>query len=276
MGTSGSYEGPGNGNPLIPSWLEAPAAPVGAAPQAAPGLVPPQPLTPQPNRFTAPRTNFSRFATSGGRDRAALGRAIRAYVSSSSGGSQTASQRMGAARPVAGQLLNFWAQGIREGAQAALRAVNLEALADRPLEEVFLALADVICPDGATLDEAIARNAFIDTVVDLPSVGITTLEFSPTELRLVLELYIAHSIEARLCNDIGANTLILPRDVAAAANVQAQVWDFVRRGVSDALAPLEGTLHAIGPHGVTPFIARLYGEAFAVLGAMGDQIAGTT
>src|SRR6185312_11774343 len=132
MGTSGSYGGAGNRSPLIPSFLNDPApasAPVLPGPSAPPALGPtvpgplapgnptpgpssPRPATspsspgsgsppvqaPLPNRFTSPRTNFSRFARSGGRDRASLGRALAGYVSAAAGGSRQATRRMGASR----------------------------------------------------------------------------------------------------------------------------------------------------------------------------------
>ena len=59
-----------------------------------PPILPPIPPAAPADRFTAARGNFSRFAGSGGTDRASLGRAVSSYVSSASGGSRTAAQRM--------------------------------------------------------------------------------------------------------------------------------------------------------------------------------------
>src|SRR6476646_9679159 len=101
MGTSSAYGGPGGGTPLVPSWLDgadggdAPAAPAGTgagpdgqppadgtAPPVPPNL-PPIPSTGDSQRFSGARNNFTRFAASGGSDRASLGRAVSRYVSTS-------------------------------------------------------------------------------------------------------------------------------------------------------------------------------------------------
>lgn len=113
MGTSTAYGGPGGGTPLVPSWLggadggEAPAAPAGtgAGPDGQPPAdggappVPPNrlpiPRTADPQRFSGARNCFTRFAGSGGTDRANLGRAVSRYVSTSAGGARQAAQRMG-------------------------------------------------------------------------------------------------------------------------------------------------------------------------------------
>ncbi len=120
MGTSSAYPGPKGGTPLVPSWLgpdgaDTPAEPSGgSAPtdDLPPNLTPSPPVLTNPPllaqdaaRFTAARNNFSRFAGSGGSDRASLGRAVSQYVSTSSGGSGRASRRMGAARSAGARLL---------------------------------------------------------------------------------------------------------------------------------------------------------------------------
>jgi hypothetical protein len=96
MGTSTAYGGPGGGTPLVPSWLGdvngddtptgAPATENGAnGESAAPdsGALPPSapnrpaiPAAADPQRFSGARSSFTRFAGSGGSDRASLGRAV--------------------------------------------------------------------------------------------------------------------------------------------------------------------------------------------------------
>ena len=170
MGTSSAFAGQNGSTPLIPSWLgnegSPPAAPDGAVPPngASPAQLPTppvrQPVPPlaDPTRFLAARGNFSRFAGSGGDDRRAFGRAVSQYVRSSSGGARTAAARMGSARGAGGRILGFLSDATRRGAAEALRALNLGELAGRPIEEIFLGLADYVCPDGGTIDEGIARE----------------------------------------------------------------------------------------------------------------------
>lgn len=289
MGTSNAYGGPGGGTPLVPTWLgsdsPAPAppvpppppnapAPAGApTPVPAPPALPPIPDAAAADRFTMARNNLSRFATSGGTDRASLGRAVSQYVSTAAGGSRTAAQRMGASRATGANLLNFLSNATVRGPREALRALNLQSLAGRPIEEVFLGLMDYVCQgqDGGTVDEGIAREAFIETITDLAENGITDIDaLTADQMQTIFELYAAHAIEARLCNDIGTKAIILPSDPAEAATVQAQLLDFVRGSVADALARAQINMQTLTPATVLRIVTNVYEQAFSILQTMGE------
>jgi hypothetical protein len=293
MGTSSAFGGQGGGTPLVPSWLgddgasttapdggappngAPPDDPAGGVPPGAPPVPPARPPIPpfgDPTRFSAARNNFSRFAGSGGDDRKSLGRAVSHYVGSSSGGARTAAARMGSARAAGSRLLGFLSDAVARGATEALRALNLGALAGRPIEEIFLGLADYVCPDGGSIDEGIAREAFIETITDLAGAGIADLDgLTSDQMQTVFELYAANAIEARLCNDIGAKTVTLPSDSREAARVQAQLNDFIRRGVADALTAARAAAAALTPDRVLAFVGHIYEQAFGILQMMGDE-----
>jgi hypothetical protein len=153
----------------------------------------------------------------------------------------------------------------------ALRALSLGALAGRPIEEIFLGLADYVCPDGGTIDEGIAREAFIETIAELAGAGITDLDgLTPDQMQTVFELYATNAIEARLCNDIGAKTVILPSDSRQAARVQAQLNDFIRRAVADALTTARAAAATLTLDRVLAFVGSIYEQAFGILQIMGD------
>lgn len=286
MGTSNAYGGPGGDTPLVPTWLgsdgDAPAPPPPAPPSdrdaapspvPAPPALPPIPAAAAADRFTMARNNLSRFATSGGTDRASLGRAISQYVSTAAGGSRAAAQRMGASRAAGARLLNFLSSATVGGPREALRALNLQSLAGRPIEEVFLGLMDYVCQDqdGGTVDEGIAREAFIETITELAENGITDFDaLTGDQMQTIFELYAAHAIEARLCNDIGTKAIILPSDPSEAATVQAQLLDFVRGSVSDALTRAQINMQALTPATVLGIVTRLYEQAFSILQTMGE------
>ena len=287
MGTSSAFGGQSGVTPLVPSWLDdggaPPAAPDGAPPDGGPPTGQPQdvpapaqpPIPPMadPIRFSAARNNFSRFAVSGGNDRRSLGRAVSHYVGSSSGGARNAAVRMGSARGAGSRLVGFLSDAVARGATEALRALNLGALAGRPIEEIFLGLSDYVCPDGGSIDEGIAREAFIETITDLASAGIADLDgLTADQMQTVFELYATNAIEARLCNDIGMRTITLPSDSHDAALVQAQLKDFIRRGVADALTTTTRTVTAaLTPDRVLQFVGGVYEQAFAILQIMGDE-----
>ena len=229
------------------------------------------------DRFTSARTNLTRFARSGGTDRGSLGRAMAGYVSTSSGGSRAAAQRMGSSRIAGANLLGFLSSAVSNGAATALRTLNLQNLAGRPIEDIFLGLMDYVCPfDGGTVDEGIARDAFVETIAELAENGIEDLDgLTFEQMQTIFELYARHAIETRLCNDIGMNTIKVPADAAEAASVQRQLLDFVCRSVSDALTQVRTALQALTPANVSGIVTRIYEQAFGILQALGETEADT-
>jgi len=289
MGTSTAYGGPGGGTPLVPSWLggadggDAPAAPAGTdtgpegqapADGATPLVLPNRPPIPKmadPQRFSGARNSFTRFAGSGGSDRASLGRAVSRYVSTSAGGARQAAQRMGASRGAGARLLGFLAYAQARGVREALRALDLESLAGRPITEIFVGLAEHVCRGAGTVDEGIAREAYIETIVELASEGLTDLAtFTPDQMHTVFELYATHAIEARICNDIGTKAVTMPADAQSAHGVEQQLRDFIRGGVSDALTRARAETPNLTPERIQDFVDAVYESAFAILQALGN------
>lgn len=283
MGTSTAYSGPNGGTPLIPSWLgdEPTSVPSDGAPNSSPAPDggempessnrPPIPKMADPQRFSGARSNFTRFAGSGGSDRASLGRAISNYVSKSTGGSRQAAQRMGSSRAAGSRLLGFLADAQARGVHEALRELNLESLAGRPISEIFIGLADHICPGTGTVDEGIARDAYIETVVELASEGLTDLStFTPEQMQMVFELYATHAIEARILNDIGTKVVMMPASAQAAHRVEQQLRDFIRGGVSDALVREREKSPTLSSERVHAFVDAVYESAFSILQALGE------
>jgi hypothetical protein len=285
MGTSSAYGGASGGTPLIPSWLEGdggagagdsdeaqPSSPNGLRPAVPPAPVP-RPAAPAGamNRYTSARNNFTRFASSGGSDHRSLGRAVSQYVAKSAGGARQAAQRMGSSRGTGAGLVRFLNDASANGVREALRTLNLESLAGRPIEEVFAGLADYICPEGGSIDEGIARDAFVETIADLAGAGITDIDaLTPGQIQTVFELYATHAIEARICNDVGTKVVTLPADPRAAERVQAQLRDFIQRGVSDAINAVGIDIQSLTSDAVMGFVSNVYQSAFDVLQTMGD------
>lgn len=289
MGTSNAYGGAGGGTPLIPSWLQGegdrgigagvgdgegtqPPLPNGLPP-AVPPAPAPRPIAPAgaSDRFTSARSNFTRFVSSGGNDRRSLGRAISQFVSKSAGGSHRGAQRMGSSRGTGADLVRFLNDASANGVREVLRALNLESLAGRPIEEVFAGLADYICPEGGTIDEGIARDAFVETIADLAGAGIADIDsLTPVQIQTVFELYATHAIEARICNDIGTKVVTLPADPRAVERVQAQLRDFIQRGVSDAINAADVDIQSLTADAVMDFVTNVYQSAFDLLQMMGD------
>lgn len=86
----------------------------------------------------------------------------------------------------------------------------------------------------------------------------------------MFELYATNAIEARLCNDIGTKVVTLPTDAREADRVQAQLHDFIRRGVSDALTSANAAALVLTPDRVLGFVGHIYEQAFEILQIMGE------
>ena len=293
MGTSGSSGGPGGETPLVPSWLgDAPADPLpggdgdvppvdgtGDAPgegdtgevQGVPAPLPPIPPTPPPARFQSARRNFSAFAASGGTDRSALRRATSDYVRSGAGGSRNATRRMGASRSAAGGALGVFRGFQRDGKDATLRRLNLGNLVGRSATELFLGLTDVICPNGGPIDEGMARDAWLETVATLDDLGIddiTTL--TADQMQELFLAFVAHSIEARLFQDIGVNGLKIAADLAAIEVFEAEFRSYIRRSVRDSFSGDLNGLATLSDRQITTIVDRTYEEAWDLLVIWGD------
>jgi hypothetical protein len=179
---------------------------------------------------------------------------------------------MGASRATGAGLVGFLADVRARGTREALHSLNLDRLAGKSLEEVFLGLADCVCPNDGTIDAGIARAAFIEMVAELPEMGIADLDsLTADQMRTVFEMFATNAIEARLCNDIAMNLVTAPRDVRAAAEVQGQLHDLIQRGVADALAANHTQLDGLTRERALVFVEGVYEEAFAFLKAMGDE-----
>lgn len=178
---------------------------------------------------------------------------------------------MGSSKSSGEKLLGFLSNAVSHGATEALRELNLQNLAGRPIEEVFLGLADYVCPDGGSIDEGIAREAFIETIADLAEAGVTDLDgLTSDQMQTVFEIFATNAIEARLCNDIGAKAITMPASAREAASVQEQLHDFIQRGVADALTSLPPGAGALTQDRVLGYVERVYEQAFSILQSLGD------
>ena len=280
MGTSNSYGGASGNNPLIPSWLDNTEPPENAAP--ANGETPAIQVQPQqpnaipvsaPDRFKAARRNFTQFVSSGGQDKASLGRALSGYVSKVSGGSQNAMIRMGPSRETSVKLANFISIAAQHGAENALASLNLSHLVSQPLTDVLLGVMEVICPDGGTIDEGIARDAFADTIDDLNEHGdISFDEINEAQLMVVFEAYMCRAIEAKICNDIGLKSVSKAQNIFDISYVQEQLHEFIQISVSRAISQFNIPLNEMSTNKINEHVNSIYVMAFDFIELLGNEV----
>lgn len=295
MGTSGSSGGSGSNTSLLPTWLaDPPAGPLPGAPPDAPSdgaddddgnadsageaddgeaSRPPIQRPPEPARFQGARRNFSAFAGSGGNDRNALRRSARDYVRSGTRGSTNAVRRMGSSRVAAGNLLGVLRGIQRDGLDTALRNLNLANLVGRAPSEIFIGLTEIVCgADGGPIDEAIARDAWLETIAELDRYGITDANLTADQVRDIFTAFVAHSVEALLFEQIGVNGLSIARDLEAIELFEGQLRSYIERAVQDSFSTNFDDLSAMSDADIRAVVDTTYRDAWDLLVAWGDQV----
>jgi hypothetical protein len=286
MGTAGSSKGSGSRTPLVPTWLDDP--PIGPSPSPVPppptdnpdgdgqaqpnhdGSRPSIPLPPEPERFRTARGNFSAFARSGGNDRRALQRAVRDYVRSGTRGTGNAVRRMGSSRAAAGGVLNILGGFQRDGVQQTLLRLNLGQLVGRSTSDVLVGLTDVICRDGGPIDEAAARDAWLETVVELQDFGIDDLNaLTAEQVTEVFQAFVTHAVVIRLFQEIGVNGFKVA-DLSAVEAFESQLFSYIERSIRDSFASDLSQLPSLTEQQIATVVDRTYRDAWDLLVAWGD------
>ena len=293
MGTSGSSSGSGSGTPLVPSWLDEPdlgPLPGGdgqplpsddgdgeggqdGQPDGQDGRTePPQTAPASEERFRSARSNFSRFARSGGHDGRALRRAVRDFVRTGTGGTMNAVLRMAPSRAAASRTLGVLRALQRDGIRETLRRINLQNLSGLSIQDIFTGLTEVVCQDGGSIDEAIARDAWLETIAELDQFGIDNLEaLTGEQVQELFLSFVAHSIEARLYQEIGVNGFKLSDDLDDIESFDEQFRDYIERAVRDSFTGDISTLSNMSDDDIRSVVDSTYLEAWELLQLLGDR-----
>jgi len=266
MGTSTSNRGQSSNTPLIPSWLkdndddETTGQPRPDQPQ------PEQPQPADPNRFLAPRSNFTRYVNSGGGGGSNLHRATSNYIRRSLGGSQNATTRLGSARNSTTRLFSVFSSFASRGVADTSRDFKLGDIIGKSASDVLIRIMDFVCPDGGSTDEGIARNSYIEALSTLPAWEDKPIEsLTPPEFLTFTEIYMANVIEGRLVNDIGNKLFALPKDVTQVESLQGQLKEYIKGAVSDAVSRLNIDIRSIDTSQTKAIVDSIYRTAYDIL-----------
>lgn len=302
MGTSG--KNPGSRRGLVPTWVDSPTPgmppgtpvapaqpprpgtpgnPSSPSPQApSPAAPASQPTSPRPalppatagGSLSGARGDFTRGVSSGGGGggggrgiRRGSGKFVRAV-----GGARAATRAMGPSVRTATGLGALASDFAQQGAAEALRPFNLEGLAGAPAVDVFVALTDVLCQDGGTIDEAIARDAMLQTIADISSQIDVPFEALPAPvLEAVFLGTISRSIETKIFSELGTNALRFPTDAAAVRRIETTLHDFVQGSVMDAFTTQGQSISALPPADIDRFVTSIYQRTFELLQSFEDE-----
>lgn len=271
MGTSTHNIGQKGGTPLVPSWLQQSGEDIqNEMPQ---GMNKDQiPPIGDANRFTVPRSAFTRYINSGGQDSSLRRKSVSDYISKSLSGSSNAVQRMGAVRTSTARLLNIAGAFASGGARAAERYLSIENLSYKTASEAFIAITDFICPDGGPQDEGIARSAYISAIEESPEIATIKFEdLTAEQILVIVERTMANAIFSRIINDIGNKTILLPKDRATSDSIIVQMKDFVKGCVSDAVANLDIRAGNIRQGDSLRIVDQVYKDAFDIMVSAGEN-----
>lgn len=286
MGTSKGYGGPPNG--LVPTWLGSGGDGDGSddggdGDSAADVAAQPQPAsTPAAaaGSFTGARNAFTRFSKTG--SPSTLGAALSAYVGGGGGrsggarsggvGARRAAQRMGSSRASGAKLLAVVRDLQAIGAVDTLRKLDLEAMANQPASEVFLAMLEFLCPPGGAIDEAISRQAMLEAIGNLDRDAPTAFaQLAPEQLREFFLDFVALSIEGRVIADIGARGITLSADIPTVERAHEQLHDFIEGCCRVHLSGLLTGLEALSNRDVERRSNEIYEAAFSLIAEAGED-----
>ncbi len=267
MGTSNSNYGQNGNTPIVPSWLNDEDYP-----NDPNKTTPPIPQPGDGDRFRDSRGSLTRYINSKGNSRSYLRKATADYISKSLGGAGNAVARLGSAKKSTERIVSIFSGILREGLKETLSNSGLDFLIGKTSQEIYSGLIDYICPDGGTVDEGIARSAFVEALIEINKDKILDItKLNEDQLLVLLESYFSHVIMERLINDIGRNLINLPDSSSSVSNLQNQIFEFIYGAVSDALANSGETIKNITPDRVNTFVEQIYSRAYTILEIMSED-----
>lgn len=212
------------------------------------------------------RSSFTRYTNSGGIHH--LGKAVKGYVAST-GGSRGTARRMRSSSTLASNLTRFANRVITEGVKEALRELDLQSLADRPVAEVLEALVDKIGPEGGTIDEAVTRNAMIEVISDFASEDLGNFDQLTQEqlIEFVIQV-IAKSITTKIINEIGTNSLHGSAADADFWQAENTLKDYTLGAVRDVFHRELSLGEAISSSEIDHKVKNIFSNGFETLQAM--------
>lgn len=233
MGTSSSYKGPGKRPNLIPPWAdENDVLPI-SEPQPLPDGREPMPPTPAPESNPSPpgfwpsvKSLVGKAAAAGvGGGGVSAGKVAAGYVRAL-GGPRNAARAAVTGIPSGARLADFLAGAEANGLETTLASLNLPSLAADGIEPVMMALAELLAPPGAEREDAITRDAVLETLRDWeemyqddPDLGLGNADTA----RELLTNYLTNYILEKASQELGD---CLERRATNAADIHAHYQEF--------------------------------------------------
>jgi hypothetical protein len=131
------------------------------------------------------------------------------------------------------------------------------------------AVAEVICPDGGTIDESIARDAMLEAIAEVAEDDPGAFdELSTDQLDEFLCDVITRSIVTKVLNEIGTNALHGSASDADFREAEQITRDFTQGRVRDALGNRFDAGSRPTQSEIDRSISDVYADTFDMLGAV--------
>ena len=178
---------------------------------------------------------------------------------------------MGSSRQTASNALGVFRGFQRDGVAETLTRLNLSDLAGRSAREVFLGLTDVVCKDGGSIDEGIARDAWVETVAEIDDLGLTDLDNLTTEqIKEFFVSFISNAVEAKLFQEIGVNGFKVA-DFSTIQAFEAQLEGYIKGSVRDSFAADLTDLSSMSDNRIRGVVDAIFKDAWDLFELLGDR-----
>ena len=177
---------------------------------------------------------------------------------------------MGQARKGARTALGILRSFQQSGARQALRLHGLASLEGQSARDVLIGLTEIICEDGATIDSATARVAWIETVAELDQLDIDDLEaLTADQVRELFLMYIAHTVQERLYQEIAIKRMRVAGSLEDIQRIDHQFRDYIRRTVHDSFTTDLTELSTMTDNEIARVVDQTYLDAWELLAGIG-------
>lgn len=219
MGTSTSSRGPGPGVPIVPPWVEDPAAPPGTPPPQDPPLAP-------AGRFRPARAALGRYGNGGRAED--LRRGLGHYVRSGMGGSANATARMGGTATRAGALYGAL-QDLAAGEAIAEYGLDQAQLQGLTQAEIIDRLVDALCPTDGTQEAEASRDSAARALADCLADDEDVRDLPQDRIDQVVRDFLGNEIAHQIALDVGLAVLQKAQSAKMGQQRLEEMQDYVRQ-----------------------------------------------
>jgi len=284
VGTGNDFGGPTAQSQLIPNFLS--DEPENTEPVVVdlPGLaddlgpLPNDPGEPadiadgRPPRVAVPvldnaRRAFTDYA--GTRERSSLRRSFSHYVRDGLGGTRTAATRMGRSSAAANSVALFLRDVQTRGIERVLRELRLDELVGQSAQDVFAGVIDAICPNVESIDDALAREALLDTVLELNEMGIADIAaLNEMQMRDFFQRFICNAILRRFLADVSARGNGKAASDFSYQTLDRDIRDFIGGAVEVRIGQELDRGGPLDPRFTAESVQTIFEAAWSILEAM--------